>query len=53
MADTQCAVKVKSAVSINIMVCPPGCSTLHGISTIQSRNATLHSAGSNLPQIYM
>lgn len=53
MADTQCAVKVKSAVSINIMVCPPGCSTLHGISTIRSPNATLHSAGSNLPQIYM
>lgn len=53
MADTQCAVKVKLAVSINIMVCPPGCSTLHGISTIQSRSATLHSAGSNLPQIYM
>lgn len=29
MADTQCAVKVKSPVSINIMVCPPGCSTRH------------------------
>lgn len=36
MADTQCAVKVKSPVSINIMVCPPGCSTLLGISTIYS-----------------
>lgn len=34
MADTQRAVKVKSPVSINIMVCPPGCSTLLGISTI-------------------
>lgn len=27
MADTQCAVKVKSWASINIMVCPSGCST--------------------------
>lgn len=49
MADTQCAVKVKSAGSINIMVCPPGCSTLHGISTIYP---ALH-AGLNLPQMFM
>lgn len=41
MADTQCAVKVKSPVSINIMVCPPGCSTLLGISTISSCAAAL------------
>lgn len=34
MADTPRAVKVKSAVSINIMVCPPGGSGLRGISTI-------------------